>query len=206
MKKQLLNPRGYLSATQIEMWMSNKPKYEAKYFRGEEDTFENDFMGFGKKVAEALESGEKTSDEISDMVISSIPKYAIMEHEMTVPFKTKYGYVQLLGKLDTFEDKPTLHFREYKTGAKVWTSYRAQMHKQLLHYDLLIYLKYGMMAKERHLDWLETERAGDIIRFTGKVQHFEVRRRLADLLSYMALVGRVAKEIDTAYQKYLAQI
>lgn len=204
--KELLNPRGYLSHTQIEMWRTNRPKYEATYFRGEEDRFENDFMGFGKQVADALETGKNTGDEISDMVISSMTKYAVMEHEIKVPFKTKYGYVQLLGKLDTFEDKPSLHFRETKTGAKPWTQYRSQMSNQVLHYDLLVYLKYGVIAKERHLDWYETERSGDLVRFTGKMHKFEVRRRLGDLLVYMGTVGKVAKEIDTAYKKHLAQI
>lgn len=204
--KQLLNPRGYLSATAIEMWITNPAKYESKYFRGEENDFENDFMGFGKKIATALETGEKTGDEVTDMVLSSMPRYAVMEHEMKLPLKTKYGYVQLLGKLDTFEDKPILHFRETKTGSRPWTKYRAQTSRQVLHYDLLIYLKYGMLAKERHLDWYETERNGDVIRFTGKIERFEVARRFTDLLSYMAVVSKVAKEIDTAYTKYLAQI
>lgn len=204
--KTLLNPRGYLSPTQVEMWITNPAKYEEKYFRGNDKEFENDFMGFGKAVATALETGESTGDEITDMVISSMPRYAIMEHEISVPMKTKSGYVTLLGKLDTFEQKPILHFRETKTGSKPWTSYRAQMSRQVLHYDLLIYLKFGMIAKERHLDWYETERAGDVIRFTGKVEHFEVTRRLADLLAYMAVVSKVAKEIDTAYRKYIDQI
>ncbi len=204
--KELLNPRGYLSATQIEMWMTNRPKYEEKYFHGEEKEFENDFMGFGKKVADALESGEKTGDEITDMVISSIPKYEKIEHEMCMPLKTKHGYIKLLGKLDTFEEKPILHFREYKTGSKPWTRYRAQTHRQLLHYDLLIHIRYGMMAKERYLDWFETERSGEEIRFTGNIQHFKVERRYEDILAYMAVVSKVAKEIDTAYRKYLDQI
>lgn len=204
--KELLNPRGYLSATAVEIWITNPAKYEAKYFRGENDDFENDFMGFGKKIADAVESGEKTGDEVTDMVISSMPKYSKMEEEIKVPFKTKYGYVQLLGKLDTFEDKPVLHFRETKTGSRPWTKHRAQTSRQVLHYDLLIYLKYGVLAKERHLDWYETEREGDQIRFTGLIERFEVSRRLADLLSYMAVVSRVSKEIDIAYRKYLEQI
>lgn len=204
--KELINPRGYLSATQVEMWITNPAKYKEQYFEGKQDESESDFRDFGKKVAEALESGGKTGDEISDMVIASIVRYEKTEHEICIPLKTKHGYVKLLGKFDTFEEKPVLHFREYKTGAKPWTGLRAQKHRQLLHYDTIIHLKYGMLAKDRYLDWFETERAGDIIRFTGKVCHFQVNRRFADILQYMALVTKVAKEIDTAYRKYLDQI
>lgn len=204
--KELLTPRGYLSATAIEMWITNRPKYEDRYFRGnDEETFENPFMVFGKKVATALETGEKTGDEVTDMVISSIPRYKNIEHEIMVPFRTKNGTVNLLGKLDTFEEKP-LHFREYKTGKVKWTMFRAVNARQSLHYDLLIWLKYHEMASERHLDWFETKLAGKEIQFTGKVEHFQVARSFANVLSYMALVSRVAKEIDEAYRNYLDQI
>lgn len=214
--KELINPRGYLSATQVEMWLTDPAKYKERYFEGKEDDSQNAFRDFGKKVADAIETGEKTGDEITDMVIASIPRYEKTEYEICVPLKTKYGYVKLLGKMDTFEEKPVLHFRDYKTGSKPWTGMRAQKSRQMLHYDTIIHLRYGMMAKERHIDWFETEKTtstdleGNIvdtyIRFTGKVQHFQVNRRFADILQYMALVSRVAKEIDTDYRKYLDQI
>lgn len=206
MSKDLLNPRGYLSHSQIEMWETNRAKYIEKYFKGNDAGIENDFMDFGKTVSTAIESGEKTGDEVTDMVIASIPRYKQIEHEIKVPYKTKHGYITLLGKLDTFEDKPTLRFREWKTGSKPWNASRAVSSKQMLMYDTLIWLKHQTMAKERHLDWFETERASDIIRFTGKVQHFQVNRKLQHVLSYLAYVSKIAKEIDSAYRKYIEQI
>jgi len=204
--KTLLNPRGYLSHSQLEMWSSNRAKYIEKYFKGNDVEIENDFMDFGKVVSRALETGEETGNEITDMVISSIPRYAKIEHEIKVSYKTKHGYITLLGKLDSFEDKPSVRFIELKTGSKPWTQERAAKSKQLLMYDTLIWIKYQTIAKERHLYWFETERDGDLIRFTGNVKHFQVNRKLQDILSYLSYVSKVSREIDLEYRKYLDQI
>lgn len=198
--KKLITPKNYLSYSQIDMWLRNREKYKRKYFFGENVDDVNDYMVFGKKTAHAIETGEATGDELFDMAVSLIPKYDIIEHEIRVPLVTPYGEIDLLGKLDTF-CPTTLKFREYKTGKSVWTQRRADTHKQLYHYQTMIWLQNKKLSPEIHLDWFETDKTESGVTFTGKVKSFRVKIGLAEVLSYMTLVGQVAVQIDTEYKK-----
>lgn len=200
MKKKLLNPRGYLSWTQIDMWLRSPDRYVARYMHGEEDRV-NAAMEFGKKTSEALESGADTGDMLLDTVVAMLPHYEKREHKIRVPFITPAGEVDLLGQLDTFGMKKGPRFREYKTGRVPWTQARANKHKQMPHYGALIYLKHGKVPTEAHLDWAETEydEAGDLC-FTGKMLTFHVNLTLQGILEYLTVASRVAQEIDAAYR------
>lgn len=198
-KRKLLNPRGYLSWTQVDMWLKSPVRYGRRYFDNQDD-FENDAMRLGKATSEALESGDSDGDEVMSAVLSLLPAYDKPEHEIKTPFDTPYGEVVLLGKLDTW--KPG-KFREYKTGLVPWTQARAEKHKQMIHYGTLMYLTERKVP-EAHLDWIQTERdANGELRFTGHMQAFEVKLTLKGVVEYMALVSRVAKEIDEEYRKRL---
>lgn len=200
-----MNPRGYLSWTQVQVFEQDPKKYIQKYFYEKEDDYENDFMVFGKKFADALETGEPTGDEIMDFVISSMTKYKFREAEKKAPFCSKQGEFVLLGKMDTFEDFPHLRFREYKTGGQKWTQSRANLHGQLMHYATLIWLVYKKLPNEIWLDWIPTTREADgEVRFTGdEPQSFKVKIQLADVLTYLARVTKVAVAIDELYRKEL---
>jgi hypothetical protein len=198
MKKTLLNPRGYLSWSQIDLWNRDPEKYVRQYmFGGEGDN--NARMAFGSKTALAIENGGNSGDELIDMLASLIPKYEKHEFELVAEFKTEAGVIKILGKLDTFSPK-TLAFREYKTGTTKWTQARAQGHKQMLHYAALIWLKYKKIPKA-HLDWAQTVMAEGAVSLTGELKSFEVAITLADILEYLALVSRVAREIDRRYRQ-----
>lgn len=203
--KKLLNPRGYLSWTQVDMWLRSPDRYARRYFMGEED-FQNDAMELGKRTSTALESGEETGDALLDAVVALLPAYERREHEIRVPFKTTKGTVDLLGKLDTFGAEPP-RFREYKTGRVPWTQARAEKHRQLHHYAALIWLFHGKLPSEVWLDWAETERDEEgFLRFTGNLKSFHVELGLQDVLEYLSLVSRVAREIDAAYRKQIAAL
>jgi len=203
MKKKLLSPRGYLSWTQVAMYESSPEKYRQTYILGKANDFENDFMTLGKKVSTALETGEKTGDLVTDIILEQVVKYKYREYEMTQIFTCPAGEITILGKLDTFNDIP-LRFREYKTGSVKWNLKKAQEHGQNLHYATLIWLKTGKIS-EGHLDWMPTKRENDgEVRFTGEpIQSYKLVITLTDILKYMARVSKVAIEIDKLYKKEL---
>jgi len=202
---KLKNPRGYLSYTQIDMWRRNKQRYIANYIMGEDRTFTNSGIEHGKKTSEALETGEAGGDAIMEAVLALLPHYSEREYEMRVTMRTKDGEVDLLGKLDTFDPKK-LRIREYKTSRNMWTQKQAQRHPQLHHYATMIYLKYGKLPTECWLDCIETEEGDEGVRFTGNIQSFHVKIGLTEVLEYMSLANRVAREIDAEYRHQLKRL
>lgn len=200
-KKKLISPRGYLSWTQISLWLRSPELYKKHYFYGE-DEYKNERMDFGSKVSTALETGEESDDDLVNMLVALLPKYDKPECEIKVPFTTPHGEVVLLGKMDTYRDVP-LAFREYKTGTTKWTQKMAEGHKQLVHYATILWLLYKQIPG-CHLDWAQTKIEEDgSVGLTGQIKSFEVKITMKDILQYLATVGRVAKEIDEAYRKEL---
>jgi len=206
MKKKLLNPRGYLSWTQVDMWERSPERYVARYMHGGAD-LSNAAMEFGKKTSDALESGAETGDLLLDTVVAMLPHYEKREHEIRVTFKTEAGEVDLLGKLDTYGIKKGPRFREYKTGRVPWTEAKARKHGQIKHYSGLIYLDEGVLPTEAWLDWAETAWGEDgELGFTGKIASFHVTPTMQETLQYLARVSRVAREIDARYRAELAKM
>lgn len=200
--KKLLNQRGYLSWTQIDMWHRSPQRYIEKYIKGGGREITNSGMEYGKVTSTALETGDYGDDELLKAVGSILPRYDSPEHELKVEMDTNHGKVTLLGKLDSFDTK-TKSFREYKTGRVKWTQEKANKHKQLHHYASLIWMLYGKMPPEIHLDWIETEEVDGEVRFTGKILSFPVKLRLGDVIEYMAIATKAAHQIDAEYRKYL---
>lgn len=203
-KAKIVNPRGYLSWTQVDTWLRDPRKYARKYFEGEEEA-PTEQMTLGKRTSDALESGKETGDVEIDTLVALLPHYQKREHEIKATLKTRAGDVVLLGKLDTFGMAP-IRFREYKTGRVAWTQSRAEKHKQLLHYAALIWLFHGKLPSEVWLDWAQTEWRGGQLCFTGKIVSFRVEIGTKEVLMYLALVSRVATEIDQSYRAYLKNL
>lgn len=205
--KALISPRGYLSWTQIDMWLRSPELYVERYMYGKED-IRTDRMDFGSKVALALENGEATDDELVNQLVLLLPrlKGEVREHEIKVPVTTKAGNFYLLGKLDKFSSL-NLSFREVKTGVTKWTQRRAEGHRQIDHYTTLIWLKHHKLPEEIHLDWAPTEclENGSVV-LVGGVHSFQVKKTLRDVLEYLALASRVAVEIDKRYREELAKM
>lgn len=202
--KKLLNPRGYLSWTQVDMWERSPERYIRQYVHGAAG-FENSGMTFGKEVSQALENGAESDDTLMEALVAILPRYQLPEHEIRAILKTPYGNVELLGKLDTFGRDP-IRFREYKTGRVPWTQAKANKHRQLLHYAALVYLLHGKLPTEVWLDWAETEEVDGEVRLTGKILSFHVKIDLRDVLEYLADVCRVAREIDEMYRKEIDKL
>ena len=202
--KRLLLPRGYLSPSQIDLWLRDPDRYVRQYMFGGEEV-KNARMDFGSKVALAEENGEETDDELVNMLVAILPKYPLREHTIRAPFKTKDGVVELLGKMDKFDDV-LVALRDTKTGTAKWTQGRADKHGQLRFYGAVVWLKHKKIPTI-HLDWAETKVEEDgSISLTGKISTFEVKLTLADILEYLAVVARVAREIDARYREEMRQL
>lgn len=199
--KKLLNPRGYLSHTQIDMWSTSRERYVRNYFEGEKDRG-SEYQDFGSKVAAAQETGEETDDEMINMLVALLPRYPKREHEIRATLKMKGASVVLLGRMDQFHDV-TLALRDTKTGRVPWTQAKAEASRQLKHYSSLVYLAHGKVPPEAWIDWAQTEWRDGQLALTGKVESFRVKHTTKDVLQYLAFAGKVAREIDAAYRQYL---
>ena len=162
-------------------------------------------MDYGKVVAEALEKEKETDieDILTHTAVSLLPKYDIRDQEIEVEWRSKEGWLKIIGRPDMLDSK-TFNFREIKTGKTKWSESKAQKHLQMRWYAMLIYIKYGKILHEAYLDWIETENTDEGIKPTGRVESFKVVFSLSDILSTMALAMKTAKEIEIAYASHVA--
>jgi hypothetical protein len=204
MKSKILLPKGYLSWTQIDMWNRSQRQYIDTYILNQK-RFENDAMIYGKKVADALETGE-TDDSLIEIATVAVPKYDIAEYKLNANIETNEGVIPLFGKADTAYDPPSLGFREYKTGQVPWTQKKADRHGQITLYALMVYLNEKKLPKSIHLDWLPTENKNGEIQLTGDIVTFQTERSLGELIEMMTIVKRTASGISSVYNELLNQI
>lgn len=194
------------------LWLHDKPKYRARYYRGEKDAGSKALL-FGSEISKKLEDGS--------FVLPPGLQYEVPEHEIKidvdgVPF---YAY------LDTFSP-PRFKFREYKTGqlksdrSDRWDQRTVNGHLQLPIYSLLIQLKHGSVDEECHLDWLEVRRkikkivfngqelssVSNDLELTGRIESFRrvITQKERDMTR--ALIVSVAMEISADYTMYLSAL
>lgn len=193
-------PRGYLSYSQISLWQQNPKNYAQIYFDGRDELrTSNRAMEYGKVVADALENGIDTGDLLTDSAMLMLPKYDVADQEIRTTLPTKDGNIPILIKPDSLDSK-TKDFIEYKTGRTAWTQKKVEKHLQLYFYALGIYLEYKVVPKNVRLVWIETERTEEgEVKPTGNVKEFTVKITLSHIMNTMALVKKVAQEIETAW-------
>lgn len=204
-------PKEYLSYSQMRLWIEDKEKYRARYYRNEKD-FATKALLFGSEISKKLEDG---SFVLPEGLQYETPEYEIKIDIDGVPF---FAY------LDTFSD-PRLKFREYKTGQLTsdgkdrWTQESVNRHWQLDIYSLLVQLKHGSVDDECHLDWLEVRRKIKTIVFegnelksestdlelTGRIESFRRVITQKDRDMTRILIVSVAMEISADYAEYLSK-
>ncbi len=199
-KKYIQIPRGYLSQSQAALWQTNPKRYMELYFDQRDELRHSSVeMDYGKLIAEALENGEQTGDLLSDAAMLLLPKYDIRDKEFRVDLRVGKEWVEILAKPD-YMDSESKDFIEIKTGKVPWTQAKADKHLQLLWYATAIYLKYGPVIPKVKLAWVETQKDElGVVTPTGRVEVFEVVFTLKEILSTMALMGKVAQEIAIAW-------
>lgn len=203
-------PKGYLSYSQIRLWLDDKQQYRARYYLNQKGD-DNQYLRLGKEVAEGLE--KKT------IKIDGLIQYPVQEE----PIELNIDGVLFKGFLDQFHPEKR-KFREIKTGIKKpngkprWTQKEVDEHIQLDIYSLSIQLKYGSVDDECHLDWLHTrkkkvftefngiilEGEGKEMELTGEITSFTrvITQKERDRIK--ALIVSVGKEIATDYERWLS--
>lgn len=172
-------PREYLSWSQLDCFERSPREYILRYVYGDRRT--NPAMELGKRMAEMLEKDTEQDDEQLEFYRTFLPHYPQSEFEI----KAEIAGVPLLGKLDGFQEE-TLEIGEYKTGRN-WTQERADSHRQLDFYAMLVWKKYGKLPGKITLHWIPTRlnEAGQP-ELTGEIQHFETARTLQQVLQIAA--------------------
>lgn len=200
----ILLPRGYLSSSALDLWLSSPKQYEKKYFEGKDIDRPNEYMSFGKRLAQHLETGDFEDDAMVIFAKNFLPSFGNNEYELTTVLKTAYGDIKLLGKLDDFN--PTENeIYEHKTGKTVWTQHRVNNHGQLKFYAVMRHNDTGEIPRQI-LHWIETVSVGGTVRPTGKVERFEYLATLEEIEEKKREIINACIEIDIAYRRYLKRI
>lgn len=156
----------------------------------------NTAMQIGLQIASMLEhNGVKHRDPVIENYRRTLPKYPY--HEF--PIDIDYIGITFTGKLDGW-DPENLVIGEYKTG-KDWTAERAEKHRQLDFYQLLVWRKTGKLAERIRLHWIPTRFNFDTMQpeLTGEpCQTFETFRTKKDAQIMAADALRVHREIGKA--------
>ena len=202
-KRTIQLPRGYISYSQVQLWLANQDKYAKLYFDNRDELrTTNTGQAYGKIVADALEHETETGDLLTDTAMFLLPKYDLKDKEFTTTITTKQGKFNLLFRPDSM-DSVSKNFIEVKTGKLPWTESKAQNHLQLKVYAAGIYNEFKVVPKDIKLAWIETHEEGGEIKPTGKIQTFQVVYTLKDILETLALISRVAKEIEVSYAMHV---
>jgi len=192
--------KNYLSYSQYTTFMASEKQYIKNYFEGR--TFHSKYLSFGKRFAEAVESG--TDDKQFLEVIAKLPKAQKHERKFLVDFEG----IPLLGFLDGFTKGKEFIIDEYKTGKVPWTQKKVDKHIQLLFYAIMVWKEYGIAPDKIRirLHWIETcEDTDGTLFFTGKVKHFETRRTLKDIMIIYPKIKMVWIGIERLVDAYLAE-
>lgn len=219
-EQELWWPRPYISWSQYNLWKTSQRQYLAHYcpshcrfcgtrlwrpdwtsghcrecFNVVISEWTNPAMELGLRVAEMLEhNGVKQHDKMLEYYRQTLPKYPFHEFQI---LKSFLG-IKFSGKLDGFDPKKLI-IGEYKTG-RDWSQERADHHRQLDWYQLLVWLQYRRMAKKIYLHWIPTRFNIETMlpELTGEVKTFESPRTKAQILKMAADAQVVHKEIGIA--------
>lgn len=205
MQNKLLLPRTYLSASQMECWLSNPARYRKEYFENG-DKLDTKYLRFGSDIAKMIEEG-RYKELFPDLIVYD-------EHEYEI--RCEIAGIPILSYLDSYDPVNNV-FRDNKTGIVPWTQTRVQKSNQMLFYATALKWKTGKMPEYCDLDWLETRervtekvdfwRDGDtIINVTGRIISFHREFDEREIERMENLIIRVANEISEAYIKFLEEI
>lgn len=211
-KGELAWPRPYLSWTQYSVWLSSgESHYE--YFRRyiyNEPLPTTPMMLLGLRMADMLEHPEiPQEDPMFEHYRNMLPHYEFREQDV----RAEYAGVPLLAKPDGFtvqettafggtaapiELLPHIHLGEYKTG-RSWDQHRADEHRQIDFYMLVLRKFYGIPAENIHpvIHWIPTFTVPGTrqIQPTGEIVDFPAPRTEDQLNLFGADVLKVWKEI-----------
>lgn len=183
--------------------------YERKYSWSQHSSFKYSPMQWYKKYVlgeETPPSSEMLFGNVCGGLLASDPSY-LPEVERATIFEQelhgKVGDIELIGFLDSFcpEKKILL---EYKTSRnkKTWNHSSANKHQQIDFYCYLIYHTYKIKPEELtiKLIYIPTHvHEGDIVLSGEKPQTFNVKKTMADILSFANEIVEQRKKMEAFY-------
>jgi len=183
-KLQIKTPRPYLSWSQLSLFERSPSLYERIYIDGFKQP-ENKYLKLGKEVAERLETGIETDNELIEHLALFMPKYPKVEFEIQADFKG----IPVLGRLDCYDPKKRI-VGEIKTG-KNWSQGMVDKSGQLTFYAMLVWLKTKKLPSKIRLHWAKTKLDSDgDLQIVGDIKTFYTTRSISDII---LMYGRVKK-------------
>lgn len=199
-KKDNLSPRGYISFSQLSMWEKDPNLYYQIYVDGM-DMIRTPYLNLGTRLDEAIQKGkDEFGDTMINYLVMMLPRYPKMQHRIEVDFEG----VPLVGVLDGFNDsnKKKLICGEHKSG-KNWTQSLADKSDQITIYNLMVWLKYGIIPFENHLHWAKTKvNDEDELFFTGDIKDFKTTREMKDLILMGGRIHKAYNEIKEMWKDF----
>lgn len=171
-------------------------KWKEVYLYGQKIRI-NRGMAYGKQMAEGLEYGEATGDDVLDMIIEKLPKFEIMDKPVECELKTGRGQepILILIKPDTMKADMTA-FKEYKTGQQHWNKYKVDNFGQITFYATGLFLKTGKIPTDIELVHIQTAKLGNgsldaNIGATGAILRYPTERNMSQVINMMVKMKKV---------------
>lgn len=199
-----LAPRNYISWSQLDLFERSPEAYKEKYLYNAPG-FVNRGMAFGKIMADSLETGEASGNEVLDMVIAMLPKFEIMDKEFRVELKTGRGEepIIMLAKPDTMTADMTA-FKEYKTGQAKWTQGKVDKNGQIDFYTTAIWAKTGKIPQDIELVHAQTGKDEEgRIHATGEIFRYKTKRNMMQVLSMIMRIKKANAGIKKMFEDEL---
>lgn len=178
----LLLPKGYLSYSQADCWLKNKPRYINEYFEDGKrlDTkylrFGGQFSKMVERLCEHMKGGatrdtaivmlkeEYPMDESMELVLQELDIEGTSEFQIgnsgkegdNCPVVKVRGIVPILCYLDKYVER-TGGIQEYKTGLVEWTMAKVIKHDQLPFYGVGLRACGRPLPTYADLHWIGTK-------------------------------------------------
>ncbi len=176
----LILPKGYISHSQMNCWITNKPRYIREYFE-DGDKLKTRYLDFGSKFSKMVERLGELMEKIPNRqfaIVELKKEYPMDENmesvlmELDIDGESEYqignsgkpddkhpvckirGEVPILAFLDKY--RPDGSIGEYKTGLQPWTLAKVQKHDQLIMYGVGLKWMGRPLPEYADLHWIET--------------------------------------------------
>jgi len=206
----LILPKGYLSHSQIELWLKSPDSYRKTYYGGQRFNG-NMYTDFGNAVTLAMEKNEPWVQCVIEAIKSECGfNFSTFERDFIVdidgiPFK---------GSIDQFEASNGI-FAEQKTVMRPWSRNKINDHLQFDRYSLAIEIMDGSVndlayfidarsAKRRKTEEVcgYTVEGDEEMYLTGEVNVIERYISAGDREREFERIRRVGREIAEDFAAY----
>jgi len=207
MENKLILPRGYLSWSQMNCYLTNPVRFRKEYFENG-PRLTSKYLSFGKDVHELIENN-KHKDILPDLVVYDVRELKVECDIFGVP---------ILAYIDSYDPIDNV-FRDTKTGKIPWDKAKVIKLGQLLFYAVALKHKYGKVPEYCHLDWLQSKEGSNDapvddfwrtnenqLNLTGHMQSFQRNFYITEIEQMETKICETAIKISKDYQEFIKEI